>query len=177
MERVKIKVWDPLVRIGHWLLFASVALAWLTREGWGRWHEWIGYAALAVVALRIVWGWLGPRRARFADFVRTPAATWRYAREAMRAREPRHLGHNPLGAYMILALLLVTVLASLSGWLYTTDRFWGVAWVETTHAWLANALLILIGLHVAGVIAASIRHRENLVSAMFHGRKRPNGAN
>ena len=63
-----MKVWDRLVRAAHWLLVAGVAAAWLTRAGWGQWHEWIGYATLALVALRMAWGWIGPRYARFSQF-------------------------------------------------------------------------------------------------------------
>jgi len=168
-----IQVWDPLVRAGHWLLAASVAAAWFTREGWGRWHEWLGYATLALVALRLAWGWTGPRYARFSQFVRGPADTARYARRVLSAGEPRHVGHNPLGAWMIVALLSLTALAALSGWIYTTDRFWGDERIENLHDTLSTVLLVLVGLHVAGVGIASLRHRENLVGAMIHGRKRP----
>lgn len=167
-----VKVWDALVRVGHWLLALSVILAWLTRHGWDRWHEWIGYVSLAVVAVRIAWGWSGPQHARFADFVRSPAATWQYARQMLSGREPRYLGHNPLGGWMIVVLLLNVALVGLSGWLYTTDRFWGVEWVETVHSTLADLLLILAAVHVAGALYASYRHRENLVAAMLHGKKR-----
>ena len=118
-------MWDPLVRIGHWALVTSIAAAWLTRRGWGAVHEWIGYAALALVALRVVWGWTGPRYARFSQFVHGPAQTLRYAGSVLQGSEPRHVGHNPLGAWMILALLAVAAVAGLSGWLYTTDRVLG----------------------------------------------------
>ena len=167
------KVWDPLVRAAHWLLAASIVAAWLTREGWGVWHEWIGYGTLFLAAGRMVWGWLGPCYARLSQFVHGPAATLRYARRVSRATEPRHVGHNPLGAWMILALLTVTGLTGLSGWIYTTDQYWGDERVEALHEALAIALLVLAALHVAGVITASLRHRENLVGAMIHGRKRP----
>jgi cytochrome b len=170
---VAIKVWDPIVRIGHWLLVATIVLAWLTRRGWGNWHEWIGYAALATLALRIIWGIRGPKTARFADFVRSPATTVEYARAMLSHREARFVGHNPLGGWMIVVLLLTVLLVGMTGWLYTTDRFWGVEWVETLHATLAEALLWLAGVHVAGVLLASYRHRENLIAAMLHGRKRP----
>lgn len=167
-----VRVWDPLVRIGHWALVASIAAAWFTREGYGVWHERIGYAALAVVLLRVVWGFTGGRYARFREFVRPPAATFDYARRVATASEPRHLGHNPLGGWMIVLLLLVIALVGLSGWLYTTDRYWGVEWVGELHETLTHALLVLIALHVGGVALASYRHRENLVAAMLHGRKR-----
>jgi len=171
--RPPVKVWDPLVRAGHWALVASIAAAWLTRKGWGAVHEWIGYAALALVALRLVWGFIGPRYARFSQFIHGPAYTLRYGGSVLKGNEPRHVGHNPLGAWMIVALLTVVAAAGLSGWLFTTDRYWGDERVEDLHEALAIALLVLVTLHVAGVVAASLRHRENLVGAMFHGRKRP----
>jgi cytochrome b len=167
-----VAVWDPLVRVGHWALAISVAGAWLTRTGGGAWHEWIGYASLALVALRVMYGWTGPRRARFADFVRGFDATLDYAQRLPHGREARYVGHNPLGGWMVVALLVNIALVGASGWLYTTDAFWGDARVEATHNALANALLVLVTLHVAGVVATSIRHRENLVAAMLHGRKR-----
>ena len=174
--RSPVKVWDPLVRIGHWCLVASVAAAWFTREGYGVWHERIGYAALAIVCIRVVWGFAGPHYARFKEFVRTPAATLDYARRVATASEPRHLGHNPLGGWMIVLLFAVIALVGLSGWLYTTDQYWGVAWVGELHETLTHALLVLAALHVGGVALASYRHRENLVAAMLHGRKRAESA-
>lgn len=170
-----VRVWDPLVRIGHWSLVAAVAGAWITGEGFGAVHEWIGYAALVVVAIRLVWGFVGTRYARFTQFVRLPAATLAYARAVVAGREPRHVGHNPLGAWMIVALVVVVVLTGGTGWLYTTDRFWGVEWVEDLHEGLATLLLWLIALHVAGAVFESVRHGENLVRAMFTGDKRAPG--
>ncbi|TMH74230.1 MAG: cytochrome B, partial [Betaproteobacteria bacterium] len=83
------------------------------------------------------------------------------------------LGHNPLGAWMIVALLAMIALVAGTGWLSTTDRFWGVEWLQETHHLLADALLVLATLHVAGVAYTSLRHRENLVRAMITGRKPP----
>ena len=168
-----VKVWDPLVRICHWTLVTAVALAWATKEGWGAWHEWLGYAALVVVAVRISWGFFGPMEARFLTFVRSPGETLSYAKRVLDKLEERHLGHNPLGGWMIVLLLTNVLLVGLSGWLFTTDEYWGVEWVEKLHEALANALLVLIALHLAGVIFTSLRHRENLAAAMVHGRKRP----
>jgi cytochrome b len=172
MRKATIAIWDPLVRAGHWLLAAAVLTAWLTRKGGGRWHEWAGYASLAVVGVRLIWGWCGTSNARFATFVRSPAETLRYARAVLTGQESRCLGHNPVGAWMIVALLANVALVGASGWLYTTDRFWGVEWVEELHAALADILLWLVALHVAGVLYASLHHRENLIAAMWHGRKR-----
>lgn len=168
----RVTVWDPLVRAGHWALVACVALAWLTRTGGHEWHERFGYGALIVVALRVAWGFAGPRHTRFSSFLRSPNATIAYARLVMAAREPRHLGHNPLGGWMVAALLVVIALVCASGWLYTTDTYWGVTWVAGIHDALTDVLIGLVALHLAGVALASYRHRENLVAAMVHGRKR-----
>ena len=134
-------------------------------------HEWLGYVALAVIAVRIPWGWIGSRYARFGQFVRAPQETIAYAQALAAFREPRYLGHNPLGGWMIVALLVTAAAAGLTGWLSVTDRFWGVKWVEELHEAAANFLFVLVGLHVAGVVFASVRHRENLVRSMLTGRK------
>lgn len=166
-----IKVWDAFVRVAHWSLVIAVAGAWLTEDA-GAIHEWLGYAALAIVSARIAWGAVGSRYARFAQFVRSPGATIEYGRQVLARAAPRYVGHNPLGAYMIVALIVMVILTSGTGWLYTTDRFWGVEWMEDLHEGLATALLWLIGFHVAGAVFSSIYHGENLVAAMISGRKR-----
>ena len=174
-----MRVWDPFVRVAHWTLVIGVLGAWLTSEidhkAAEAVHEWLGYLVLAVLALRIPWGWIGTRYARFSQFVRPPRETLAYARTVAAGAEPRHLGHNPLGAWMIVALIVMAAAASLSGWLFVTDRFWGEEWLEETHEALANGLLALVALHVAGVVFSSLRHRENLVRAMITGRKRAPG--
>ncbi len=168
----EIRVWDPLVRIGHWSLVACIALAWVSGEGGKELHEGVGYAALAIIALRLVWGVIGSHYARFGEFLRAPAATLQYAARVLAGNEPRYLGHNPLGGWMIVCLLACIALTGITGWLYTTDEYFGVEWVGELHEALADALLALIALHVAGVVLASKRHHENLVAAMLHGRKR-----
>ena len=164
-----MRVWDAFVRIAHWTLVLCVIAAWFAR---GAPHEWLGYAALIIVVLRILWGFAGTRYARFAQFVRGPTPTLAYAARVLARREERYLGHNPLGGWMIVALLGMLVLVGGSGWLATTDRYWGVEWVEELHEALANGLAALAFLHVGGVVYSSLRHRENLVAAMLTGRKR-----
>jgi cytochrome b len=172
-----VKVWDRFVRVAHWTLVTCVLAAWLTGElkiePAQPLHEWLGYAALAVIAARLVWGFTGPRCARFAQFIAGPAGTVAYLRAVVRGREPRYLGHNPLGGWMIVALLGTAAAASITGWLSITDRYWGTAWVQETHEVLSDALIALAVLHVAGVALTSVRHRENLVAAMWNGIKRP----
>ena len=171
-EGASRRVWDRAVRLLHGSLIALVAAAWFTRDLRGPWHEWLGYGVAAVVAVRIAWGFLGGRHARFADFLRGPAATSTYARAVLAGRAPRYLGHNPLGGWMVLALLGTLAALCLSGWLFTTDWLWGYAWLANTHAALAYLLLGLVALHVAGVLVTSRHQRENLVRAMVDGRKR-----
>jgi cytochrome b len=173
--RPAVRVWDPFLRIAHWTLVMTVASAWLTQKGGGRWHEWLGYAALAVVISRLGWGCIGPSFARFSRFVRSPAATLHYSRQVLTHAEPRHLGHNPLGGYMIILLLSAVIVVSATGWLYTTDAYWGVQWVERLHEAMSDLLTGLVALHVTGVVFTSWRQRENLVAAMVHGCKRPPG--
>jgi cytochrome b len=172
-----VKVWDRFVRVAHWTLVTCVLAAWATGEvkikSLEALHEWLGYAALAVIALRLAWGLVGSRYARFSQFVAAPARTLAYARAIVGRAEPRYLGHNPLGGWMIVALLATAAAASVTGWLSITDRYWGVAWIEEAHEALSNALIGLAVLHVAGVIYTSVRHRENLVAAMWTGMKRP----
>jgi cytochrome b len=167
-----LAVWDPLVRILHWSLAGAVALGWATTFWLGGWHRAVGWAALAIGVARVGWGFVGPRRARFASFVSGPRATAHYARRVLSGRAPRHVGHNPLGGWMIVALLAVVVGLAFTGWLYGTERFWGDETVEWVHLGLAWAIVALVAVHVAGVVATAFRQRENLVAAMLDGRKR-----
>lgn len=169
--RATMKVWDPFVRIFHWSLVASFIVAWLTADELKDMHEFAGYLAGALVASRVIWGVVGSRYARFSQFVRGPSATVDYARDVLGGREARYVGHNPLGAMMIVGLLGTMVAVAGTGWLQTTDTFWGVAWVEQAHELFANVMLVLVAIHVAGVVFSSVRHRENLVRAMMTGRK------
>ena len=171
-----VKAWDLVQRSLHWALVGSTALCWWAGEERLSLHIACGYVALAVAGLRGGWGVVGSRYARFAEFVRGPRAVLRYARSIAQGREHRFIGHNPLGGWMIVALLLCILGVCVTGILYTTDYFWGMAWVETAHRTLAWALVGLIALHLAGVAFTSWRHRENLVGAMISGRKRAAGA-
>lgn len=169
-ETVEKRVWDPLVRVAHWTFAFGCAAAFLTEEMRGP-HKLVGYVVLAAVLVRIVWGFAGSEHARFASFVRGPAEVRAYLAAMLRREEPASEGHNPLGALMIVALLALLLVIGLSGWMTTLDMFWGVDWVEDLHEASAELLLWLVPLHVAGVIFASLRHRENLVLAMITGRK------
>lgn len=167
-----VRVWDPFVRVFHWSLVVCIAVAWATGDELERLHEAVGYAAVGLVGARLVWGLIGPRHARFASFVRRPSEIGRYLRDVLAGRESRYLGHNPAGGAMILALLGTILGLGLTGWLSTTNAFWGAEWLEEVHEGLANLLLLLIALHVAGVLFTSLREGQNLVRSMFTGMKR-----
>ena len=167
-----VKVWDRPVRALHWTLVVTVTLGWLTTFwGFGA-HQAVGWVALVAVVLRVVWGFVGSRFARFAQFVPAPRATLAHWRQVRLGSAPRYICHNPLGAWMIVVLLLWVSGLCLSGWLYTTDRFWGDERVEVLHRGMAWAVLGLVALHVAGVIFTSVRQRENLAGAILSGIKR-----
>lgn len=164
-------VWDAPVRVFHWMMVLAFAGAYLTAESerWRLVHVTLGYTMAGLVAFRLLWGFIGTRHARFASFVRGPRAVARYLGSIVRGRPEHHTGHNPAGAVAIVALLALAAFVTLSGWA-TYDELGG-HWLEETHEAIANAMLAVVGIHVAGVIAGSVLHRENLVASMVTGRK------
>lgn len=167
-----VRVWDPIVRMFHWSLVVSFAVAWLTGDELKTVHEVAGYIILGLLVVRLAWGVVGTRHARFMDFVRGPVAVFGYLRDMASGHPRRYLGHNPAGGAMVVALLLMLVAITATGIMMTTDAYWGVEWVEEVHEVAANLTLLLVGLHLAGVGLASYQHRENLVKAMVTGDKR-----
>ena len=166
-----IRVWDAPVRVFHWLMVASFAGAWLTAESerWRLVHVSLGYTMAGLIVFRLLWGLIGTRHARFADFVRGPRAVLAYLGSLLRGRPEHHAGHNPAGGWMIVALIALAALTALSGW--ATYAEVGGDWLEELHEGAANAMLALVIVHVAAVVLGSFAHRENLVRAMITGRK------
>lgn len=167
-----VRIWDPLVRLFHWSLVLSFFGAYLLGEDGAAWHQNLGYAALGLIAFRITWGLIGTHHARFSNFVPSAQRLRDYLRDVIAHKDRRFLGHNPAGALMILALLAAVIATGATGWMMTTTAYWGVEWVEQVHEAMANSTLVLVGLHLAGVVFTSIRHRENLARAMITGSKR-----
>jgi cytochrome b len=181
-----VRVWDPFVRLFHWGLGAAVLIAFLTEDELLGLHTWAGYTALTLIGARLVWGLIGPRHARWSDFVRGPRATLDYLRDALRGRAARHLGHNPAGGAMVVALLAGVGATAVSGMAVlgagelagplapylqglSSETAHGL---EEVHEVIAYATLALIPLHLLGVALASLQHRENLVRGMIDGYKR-----
>jgi len=182
----KIKVWDPLVRVFHWGLVGAFTLAYLTEDDFMLLHSWAGYVVFGLIMVRVVWGFIGPRYARFKDFVHSPRVVRRFLKQTVRLRARRYLGHNPAGGAMIVLLLISLLLTTVTGmavygagdnagplaaWLSNSSHFWQEA-LEGTHEFFANFTLLLVFIHVAGVIVEGLIHRENLVRSMIDGYKR-----
>ena len=178
-------VWDPLVRLFHWSLVTAYAVAWATGDDWMTLHEFAGYVIGGLLLFRLSWGVIGTRHARFGDFVRPPREVIAYLMDVVRGRPRRYVGHNPAGGAMVVLLLVTLLLTVVTGVLALGgEEFRGPAaglairmgddgaeFFEEAHEVLANFTLLLVFAHVAGVILASFQHHENLVRAMFTGRK------
>lgn len=168
-----VPVWGAGIRLLHWLLVMGVVLAWCFSSRTGDAHTRVGYAVATIIVLRLGWGSLcGPRSARLSRCLRVARRAPAYAADVAARHERRYLGHNPLGSLMVMALLSMLAAVCLTGWLYTTDRFWGYGWLAMLHHVLAWALVALVALHVAGIVFTSRRERRNLFAAMFTGNKR-----
>lgn len=167
----KVLVWDAPVRVFHWLTVLCFAGAWLTAESerWRLMHVSLGYTLAGLVAFRLVWGLVGTRHARFASFVRGPRAVLAYLRDMVRGQHGSHAGHNPAGALAIVGLLGLALAVTASGWMLYDGG--GAKWLEDVHEAAASIMLALVGVHVAGVALASWMTHDNLVGAMFSGRK------
>ena len=209
-QKAWIQVWDPVVRYGHWALVAAFAVAYLSAEeesgGPDQLHVWGGYAVGIIVALRVLWGLVGTRHARFSDFAYSPITALRYLADMLRGHARRYVGHSPAAAVMIAALLFCLAATVGTGLVAYGDSGkgplanargvvtaqahaeegegrsesdavrrgeGGSGIVGDLHGTLANITLGLVILHILGVGLASVVHRENLVGAMFSGRKRP----
>ncbi|MEF8725260.1 MAG: cytochrome b/b6 domain-containing protein [Candidatus Accumulibacter delftensis] len=199
VDTTEVPVWDPLVRLFHWTLFISFCAAWFTEgelfEGLqdrlsGEWlqlvHIWAGYTIAGLLVFRVLWGFVGPRYARFSDFVYRPGIVLAYVRDVLTLRARRTLGHNPAGGAMIVALLLgltATIVTGLA--LYGADKGLGplaamlaessdaaIDTIKEAHEVATNFTLLLVAGHLLGVVWETLLHRENLVRAMITGRKR-----
>jgi len=194
-----VMVWDLLVRVSHWLLAITFFIAYLTEDDLLTVHVWAGYAVGVVIILRVLWGFVGPKHARFGDFLFGPWKIWRYFLALMKFRSQRYVGHSPAGGAMIIVLMVFLglvvwsglktyaieenagplafgITATLSDNQAATASKSGLGgdWWEDFHELIANITLVLVILHVLGVLLASLAHRENLAWSMITGRKRPN---
>lgn len=184
-EKQGVLVWDAAIRIIHWSLLLCVVGAWLTRElegDWFAWHTRFGYAVLVLVVTRVVWGFVGTRHARFAEFVRGPSAIIDYLRRPASDSSRANAGHNPLGALMVLALLAMLLIQAMTG-LFANDQvfeagpLFGYVTIDTSdrltsvHKQGFDWLVAAIAVHVAAAFFYLWMRRENLIRPMITGRK------
>ncbi|NOY63108.1 MAG: cytochrome B [Gammaproteobacteria bacterium] len=181
-----VKVWDPVVRFFHWSMLSAFTVAYFTDDDLLTPHVYAGYLILGLLVIRLLWGVVGSRYARFSNFVRSPAVVIAYLKDVAAFRATRYLGHNPAGGAMIIALLVSLFAITLSGIaLYgieesagplagamaNVDPFWEDV-LEELHEFFANFTVALVVVHVAGVLLAGRQHGENLVRSMLNGYKR-----
>jgi cytochrome b len=184
-EVARYRVWDGPVRLFHWLIVAIVLAQWASAE-WNLlsmdWHFRLGYLMLGLVLWRVLWGFFGSENARFAHFLRGPAAVARYAPSTLERKPDAMAGHNPLGGWSVVALLLVLFLQAGSGLFSSDDIFLFGPLAERVsadtmdamsglHETLTNVLLALIALHLAAIAWHLVWKRENLIAAMITGRR------
>lgn len=184
----RVLIWDAPTRLFHWLLAASFAAEWFTRDArYLELHEFFGYLIGALVAFRLVWGWAGTRWARFASFAFPVSAAWAYLAALARGRQAHYAGHNPAGSWAIYALLTLAALEVATGLVALgAEKRLGVlaGWFDyrvgdiahVLHLWLAYAMLAVVAAHILGVLVGSLADRENLVASMLTGYKRAAGA-
>ena len=181
-----VRVWDLPTRLFHWSLVALIAMQYATGEFHlldMRWHFWFGYATLALLLFRVLWGFVGSQTSRFARFVRGPRAVLAHLRSQLSARPLASIGHNPLGGWSVLAMLACVALQSITG-LFASDEIdtegpLAAVVSERTaklmthlHEWNQNVLLALIALHVTVIALYYLVKHENLVLPMISGRRR-----
>lgn len=180
MNKKLIRVWDVPTRLFHWLLLVLVVAAFVTGLIGGNlivWHGWLGIAISGLLAFRLVWGLVGSTYARFAHFVPGPGRVFAYLRGQWRG-----VGHNPLGALSVLALLAVLIFQVASGLVSNDDiAFTGPlaalvsdevsAWLTGLHRQNMWVILGLVVLHLAAILFYVHAKKDNLVKPMITGVK------
>ena len=174
-QKNEVLVWDLPVRVFHWLLVISFAGAWLTSESEAQQmlHYAFGYAACALVLLRVIWGVVGTRYARFTQFIKGPTETAHHLKSLLKSKDSTsdtgNLGHNPAGALAMLALMAMVLLIGLTGYWNVKELYGDL--MEEAHESIASITLALVLIHVAAAIVMSLIQKENLVKAMVTGKK------
>lgn len=169
-----VLIWDLPTRLFHWLLSAGfiaaavIALAIGEHSPLFPYHAIIGLTIALMVVLRVVWGIVGTRYARFGSFIFGPAAVIEYMQGALIGGGKRHLGHNPGSAVAIFALLALVLALAVTGFMMGQ----GNEAIKEVHEILAWTTVGVVVVHVLGVAFHTIRHRENITASMIHGRKR-----
>ena len=185
-EPQKRLVWDLPLRLFHWLFAASVIASWATAEAgfnWMQWHIRLGYWVMGMLFFRVIWGFIGPRHARFKSFLTGPRAVLRYAKGFTGVGEAvASVGHNPLGGLMVLLMLLLVAFQVTTGLFATDDIAWTGPYnpsvsgdtaklLTSLHHLNFNIIWAAIALHIAAITYYALVKKQNLVPAMLTGWK------
>ncbi len=194
-DRVYIRVWDPIVRVGHWLLVLCFAAVYFYSDKFPL-HAYAAYLIMGYMLFRIVWGFIGPRPVRFGTFVHGPSAILRYGRDSLRGHSPNTISHNPLGGVMVIGLILIMLICGVLGlmvysagqemgllgslvpshWegeLFTVqlfDKSYDIG-LKELHHWSGNFAAALVAAHVVGNFITTALHRSRPVVGMITGVK------
>lgn len=174
----QVKVWDILVRFTHWTVAAGIIANLLFTEDGSDLHVYVGYTVVGLVVLRLLWGLVGTRYARFTNFFPTPTRLKAHLSNlSIRRVDEQHLGHNPLAAIMMLSLWIAIIGLGITGYLMESHIFSHIQLLgnkdllEEIHELLANSLYLLVPLHIIAAIAMSYWQRQNLIKSMVTGKK------
>ena len=174
----QVKVWDILVRFTHWTVAAGIIANLFFTEDGSDLHVYVGYTVLGLVVVRLLWGLVGTRYARFTSFFPTPTRLKHHLSAlSVRRVDEQHLGHNPLAAIMMLSLWSVIIGLGITGYLMESHIFSPIPLLgskdllEEVHELLANSLYLLVPLHIIAAIAMSYWQRQNLIKSMITGKK------
>ena len=168
-----VVIWDKFIRSYHWLIAVAFAFNYFVLEPGETVHQWVGYSAVTLIVLRIIWAFIGPTRARVSNFFLTPARLAEHFRHLKQRQLPQDQGHNALGGLLILAVWLLFLAQGVTGFLLEqTDRFFGSTLVETIHEYIAHALFVGVIVHISAVIVMGWWGRIQLIRPMISGKRR-----
>ena len=183
----KVRVWDLPVRLFHWTLVVLLVVSYCSAQAGGDWmklHFWSGYTILTLLLFRIAWGFVGSTTARFSHFVKGPGAWFAYLQSFVSGRKTYDVGHNPVGGIMVVVLIFAVLAQAVAG-LFSADTDMGTVngplantipdkWVDRLtafHEFWVNVIIVLAALHILAAITYLVLKRQNLIGAMFTGRK------
>ena len=176
-------VWDLPLRLFHWLLVASMIASYVTAKlgfDWMQWHFYLGYWTIGLLVFRVLWGFFGPRHARFSSFIHAPSAIWLYMKSMLHRDSARSIGHNPAGGLMVLLMLLLVAVQATTGLFTTDDVVWAgpynpsvssstASTLSTIHNINFNIIIGAVCLHIGAILFYALYKRQNLVVPMLHG--------
>jgi cytochrome b len=185
MAEEKRLVWDLPLRLFHWLLVLSMAASWITAElgfDYTPWHMRLGYFSIGLVVFRVIWGFIGPKHARFSSFLTGPSGIWRYAKGLAAGTMIQTAGHNPLGGISVIVMLVLVGFQTATGLFATDDIVWTGPYygavsgatadrLTSLHHLNFNIILVAVALHILAIAFYFLVKKQNLVASMFHGKK------